>query len=56
MSNGLLMKNLLAHEKITRYPQPTTPGLFRMEVERINAIGNKLSDLSARAFDLRGYL
>jgi len=27
-----------------------------MEAERINAIGNLLTDLSARAQDLRGYL
>jgi len=27
-----------------------------MEAERINAIGNKLADLSARTLDLRGYL
>jgi len=27
-----------------------------MEAERINAIGNKLADLSARTAELRGYL
>jgi len=27
-----------------------------MEAERINLIGNQLSDLSARTLDLRGYL
>jgi len=27
-----------------------------MEAERINAIGNQLTDLSARTLELRGYL
>jgi len=27
-----------------------------MEAERINLIGSKLADLSARTLDLRGYL
>ncbi len=27
-----------------------------MEAERINLIGNRLADLSARTLDLRGYL
>jgi hypothetical protein len=27
-----------------------------MDIERINAIGNALSDLSQRTIDLRGYL
>jgi len=27
-----------------------------MDAERINLIGNQLSDLSARTLDLRGYL
>jgi len=32
------------------------PAGAKMEAERINAIANSLSDLDARAQDLRGYL
>jgi hypothetical protein len=31
-------------------------GCHSMDVEHINAIGNRLADLSRRTIDLRGYL
>jgi hypothetical protein len=31
-------------------------GLLVMEIERINAIGSTLADLTQRTLDLRGYL
>ncbi|KAF1049468.1 hypothetical protein [Xylophilus sp.] len=33
-----------------------TTGLITMEAERVNLIGNTLSDLAARTRELRGYL
>ena len=36
--------------------QTKQSGSISMEAERINLIGNKLSDLSARTLELRGYL
>lgn len=38
------------------WTQDTTTRNTVMEIERINAIGNTLSDLSQRTLDLRGYL
>jgi hypothetical protein len=35
---------------------PSTNGHAVMDVEHINAIGNRLADLTQRTLDLRGYL
>jgi len=44
------------HEKIRDYFQLNSQATTMIEAERINAIGAQLSDLSARALSLRGYL
>jgi len=44
------------HEKIRNYFQLNSQATTMIEAERINAIGAQLSDLSARALSLRGYL
>jgi hypothetical protein len=43
-------------EKIRDYFQLNSQAPTMIEAERINAIGTQLSDLSARALSLRGYL
>jgi hypothetical protein len=43
------------HEKIRRFTTPHQ-GTCSMDAERINLIGSRLTDLSARTLDLWGYL
>jgi len=53
---GALQSDFAPREKIRVYLSQHKNRIYPMEAERINAIGNQLSSLTARTLELRGYL
>jgi len=55
-SKGALQSDFAPREKIRFYSSQHKNRIYPMEAERINAIDNQLSSLTARTLELRGYL
>jgi len=53
---GTIQSDFAPREKIRAYLSQHKNRIYPMEAERINAIGNQLSSLTARTLELRGYL